>query len=113
MAWTVKYTETAQRQLKKLDRPVALRVLDDMDERIATLEDPRSQGKNLVGPKMGSYWRYRLGDVRVSCHLQEQVLLILVIEMASLQGVPALGDAFERNPLRPLILRLERLNGPL
>ncbi len=30
---------------------------------------------------MGSYWRYRVGDVRVICHLQDQVLLILVIEM--------------------------------
>ncbi len=81
MAWTVKYTESSQRQLKKLDRPVALRVLDYMDERIATLKDPRSQGKNLVGPKMGSYWRYRVGDVRVICDLQDQVLLILVIEI--------------------------------
>ncbi len=81
MAWTIKYTETSQRQLKKLDRSLALRVLDYMDERIATLEDPRSQGKNLVGPKMGSYWRYRVGDVIVICHLQDQVLLILVIEI--------------------------------
>jgi mRNA interferase RelE/StbE len=81
LVWTIKYTETSQRQLKKLDRSVALCVLDYVDERIATLEDPRSQGKNLVGPKMGSYWRYRVGDVRVICHLQDQVLLILVIEM--------------------------------
>ena len=76
----MKYTQTSQRQLKKLDRSLALRVLDYMDERIATLEDPRSQGKNLVGPKMGSYWRYRVGDVRVICDLQDQVLLILVID---------------------------------
>ena len=81
MAWTIKYTETSQRQLKKLDRSLALRVLDYMDERIATLEDPRNQGKNLVGPKMGSNWRYRVGDLRVICDLQDQVLLILVIEI--------------------------------
>ncbi len=29
---------------------------------------------------MGSYWRYRVGDVRVICDLQDQVLLILVID---------------------------------
>ena len=81
MAWIIKYTETAQRQLKKLDKSIALRVLDFMDERVATLDDPRSQGKNLVGPKIGSYWRYRVGDVRVICDIQDQQLLILVIEI--------------------------------
>lgn len=87
MAWTIKYTETSRRQLKKLDRPVALRVLDYMDERIETLEDPRSQGKILAGPKLGSYWRYRVGDVRVICDVQDQVLLILVIEIGHRRNV--------------------------
>jgi mRNA interferase RelE/StbE len=30
---------------------------------------------------MGSYWRYRVGDVRVICDIQEEELLILVIEV--------------------------------
>jgi len=37
--------------------------------------------QNLVGPKMGSYWRYRVGDVRVICDIQDEELLILVIEV--------------------------------
>ena len=78
MAWIIKYTETSQRQLKKLDKSLALRVLDFMDERVARLEDPRSQGKNLVGPKLGSYWRYRVGDVRVICDIKDEVVTILV-----------------------------------
>lgn len=79
MAWTIKYTESSLRQLKKLDKPVAQRVLDYMDERIAVLTDPRAAGKNLVGPRIGSYWRYRIGDVRVICDLQDNALLILVV----------------------------------
>lgn len=81
MVWTIKYTESSLRQLKKLDKPVAQRVLDYMDERIALLVDPRAAGKNLVGPRMGSYWRYRVGDVRVICDVQDEVLVILVIEL--------------------------------
>ena len=81
MPWIIKYTESAQRQLKKLDKSVALRVLDYMDERIGTLADPRSAGKNLVGPRMGSYWRYRVGDLRVTCDIQDQTVVILVIEI--------------------------------
>lgn len=43
----MKYTETAQRQLYKLYMLKALRVLDYMDERIATFGDPGSQGKKF------------------------------------------------------------------
>ena len=81
MPWTIKYTESAQRQLKKLDKSAALQVLDYMDERIGILVDPRSAGKNLVGPRMGSYWRYRVGDLRVICDIQDQTVVILVIEI--------------------------------
>lgn len=81
MAWTIKYTESSLRQLKRLDKPVALRILDFMDERIALLADPRAAGKNLVGPRMGSYWRYRVGDVRVICDIQDHALVILVVEV--------------------------------
>jgi len=42
-----------------------------MDERVATLDDPRELGKNLVGPKLGAYWRYRVGDIRVICSIQD------------------------------------------
>ena len=79
MAWAIKYTESSQRQLKKLDKSIALRVLDFMDERVAQLVDPRSQGKNLIGPKLGSYWRYRVGDVRVICDIKDEVVTILVV----------------------------------
>ena len=52
-----------------------------MDERIAHIENPRSIGKNLVGPKIGSYWRYRIGDVRVICDIKDSELVVLVIEL--------------------------------
>ena len=66
MVRSVDYTETAARQLRKLDQHTARRILDFMDERIAGQEDPRSTGKTLTGP-MGAYWRYRVGDYRVIC----------------------------------------------
>ena len=81
MVWTIKFTGSSLRQLKRLDRPQARRILDYLEERIAPLADPRVLAKNLVGPKMGSYWRYRVGDVRVICDIQEEELLILVIEV--------------------------------
>ena len=69
MAWTVEYTDTAKGQLRKLDKQVARRIVDFMDERIAPLEDPRSTGKALTGP-LGAFWRYRVGDCRVICDIR-------------------------------------------
>lgn len=81
MAWIINYTESALRQLKKLDRPTALRILDYMNERVALADDPRILGKSLVGPKLGAYWRYRVGDVRVICNIQDGELCVLVVEI--------------------------------
>ena len=83
MAWTINYTETARKQLRKLDKQTARRILDFMDQRIASQEDPRSTGKTLTAPLLGAYWRYRVGDCRVICDLQDSVLCILGIEIGN------------------------------
>ena len=87
MAWIIKYTESSIKQLKKLDKQTALRVLDYMDERVAVLADPRSLGKNLKGPKMGEYWRYRVGDIRVICNILDGQMTVLVIEIGNRREV--------------------------
>ena len=87
MAWTIDYTETARKQLRKLDQQTARRIVDFMDERIATQEDPRNTGKALTGPIFGVYWRYRVGDCRIICDLQDGALCILVIEIANRKEV--------------------------
>ena len=87
MAWIIKYTESSTKQLKKLDKQTALRVLDYMDERVAVLDDPRSLGKNLKGPKIGEYWRYRVGDIRVICNIVDGQMMVLVIEVGNRREV--------------------------
>ena len=87
MAWIIKYTESSSKQLKKLDKQTSLRVLDFMDERVAALADPRSLGKNFKGPKMGEYWRYRVGDIRVICNISDGQMTVLVIEIGNRREV--------------------------
>jgi mRNA interferase RelE/StbE len=41
LAWTIEYAETAQKQLRKLDKLAARRIVDFMDERVARGDDPR------------------------------------------------------------------------
>jgi len=87
LAWTVSYTETARKQLKKFDRQIARRLIDFMDERVAAQADPRSTGQALTGPVLGSFWRYRVGDYRIICDIHDAVLCVLVIEIGNRKDV--------------------------
>lgn len=81
MAWTIEYTATALKQLHKLNRQVAKRILDFVDDRVASSREPRSNGKALAGSTYGDLWRYRVGDCRVICDIQDERLRVLVIEV--------------------------------
>ena len=86
MVWTIDYTNTARTQLRKLDKKAAKRILDFLDERVAGRDDPRSTGKALTGP-LGGLWRYRIGDFRVICDIQDGALRILVVQLANRRDV--------------------------
>lgn len=80
MAWTIDYTGTARKQLLKLDKQTARSIVDFMDERVAPVDDPRSTSKALSGP-LGGFWRYRVGDCRVICDIQDGALRVLVVDI--------------------------------
>jgi mRNA interferase RelE/StbE len=84
--WTIEYTDAARRQLRKLDKLSARRILDYMDQRVAPLEDPRSLGKALHGP-LGDLWRYRVGDYRVICDLRDRLLRVLIVRIGGRKDV--------------------------
>lgn len=60
LAWKVELTDTAKKQLAKLDKTQAQRITKYL-RRVMMLEDPRDAGKALTG-NFRTYWRYRVGD---------------------------------------------------
>ena len=78
MAWTVRISNIAERQLRKLDRPVQKRILDWLDDRIEGCKNPRHFGEPLKGDRAG-LWRYRVGDYRILCDIQDQKVVVLVL----------------------------------
>ncbi len=74
---TVLWSEGAEKQFSKLDKPIQRKILAYMDE-VAALENPRSRGKILIGNLVG-FWRYRVGDYRVLCKIQDDTLIITVV----------------------------------
>lgn len=78
MTWTVEISDVAERQLRKLDRPIQKRIIDWIDDRIEGCKDPRHFGEPLKGDRAG-FWRYRSGEYRVLCDIQDEKVVILVL----------------------------------
>lgn len=76
---TLVYSAKFLKVASKLDKPIQKRIFDYMDE-VARLDNPRSRGKGLVGDLRG-LWRYRVGDYRILCHIQDDKLVIGVVEI--------------------------------
>ena len=79
MAWTIEYDARARKDLTGLDRQIARRITRFMRERVAPLEDPRSIGQALSGSDLGGFWRYRIGDYRIICDIQDSKIVVLVL----------------------------------
>ena len=78
MAWTVEISDVAERALRKLDRQVQKLILDWLDDRIEGCKNPRHFGEPLKGDKAG-FWRYRIGNYRVLCDIQDKHVVVLVL----------------------------------
>ena len=77
LAWKVELTDTAAKQLARLDKTQAQRITKYL-RRLMQLEDPRDAGKALTG-NWRTYWRYRVGDYRVVCETRDNELVIVAV----------------------------------
>ncbi len=87
MAWTVEFLPEAARELRRLDRQVAARLLRFLDERVRRADDPRSIGEPLRGERFGAYWKYRVGDYRLICSIQDQRIVVTVVRIGHRRDV--------------------------
>ena len=83
MVWAIEFDEAAKKELTKLDRQVAKRLLDFLQQRVISLKDPRSVGRALKGSKLGEFWKYRVGDFRIIANIQDQKMIILVLRVGN------------------------------
>ena len=86
MAWKVEFDDSARRAFRKLNPSIQDQILRYLRQRIATNDDPRRFGKALSGDKAG-LWRYRVGDCRVICDIQDGALRVLVVQVGNRRDV--------------------------
>ena len=78
MVSTDNISKTAAKQFKKLDKTAQKRILTFLHEKVENAANPRAQGKALRG-KHGELWRYRIGDYRVICNIDDDTITLLVL----------------------------------
>ena len=81
MAYSVQLSESADWELTKLDAQPRRRILKFLHERVAKLDDPRSLGEARHGSQLGEFRKYRIGDYRLICEIEDNRLLVVVLRV--------------------------------
>lgn len=81
MAWEIELSRIAEKKIEKLGTEPARRILLFLFERIASSENPRALGAALSGARLGELWRYRVGDYRIICEIQDKLVKVLVVNV--------------------------------
>jgi mRNA interferase RelE/StbE len=76
--WKLQYRDKAREQLRAIDKVAAVRIARFLKERVLQSDNPRQLGIALQGRYRG-YWRYRIGDYRIICDIQDDTITILVL----------------------------------
>lgn len=84
--WRIELTRTAERQILKLDRTAQIAIQGFLRDRLSIAENPRQWGKPLQGEKRG-LWRYRVGDYRLICEIQDDRIKVVVLEIGNRKDV--------------------------
>lgn len=79
MAWKIEIEDRAEKSLERLDKTAQLRIINFLDK-LTTQDNPRLQGKALTGNYSGQ-WRYRVGDYRLICRIQDKQVTVLVLDV--------------------------------
>ena len=87
MVWQIDFDPDALKDLRKIDTTIQARLIGFLKLRVSTLENPRSIGEALSGNKLGAYWKYRVGDWRIICDIQDQRIVVRVLRIGNRREV--------------------------
>jgi mRNA interferase RelE/StbE len=87
LAWSIEFDAAAKKDLDKLDKHTAGRIVAFLRRRVLPLEDPRTLGAALKGPRFGELWKYRVGDYRIICRIEDDRLCVLVVSLGNRREV--------------------------
>jgi mRNA interferase RelE/StbE len=88
MKYSVETTARVDKEFWKLDTYTKRMIKAWIEKNLVGCADPRQRGKKLTAD-CGSQWRYRIGDYRLICQIEEDRLVILALNIGQQ------GDAYK------------------
>ena len=80
MSYTIETTERFDKEFKKLDKYTQKLLKGWIIKNLMNTDNPRQHGKGLTANRSGQ-WRYRIGDYRLICHINDDKLIILALSV--------------------------------
>lgn len=80
MIYSIETTKRFDKEFKKLDRYTMKMIKSWIEKNLVNCENPRAHGKGLSSNRSGQ-WRYRIGDYRLICEIQDSKLIILALSI--------------------------------
>ena len=80
MVWKIEIDKKALKGIAALDKPVQKRIASFLKDKLAKLANPRSIGEALQG-ELKKFWKYRVGDYRLICSIEDKVVTVLVLRI--------------------------------
>ncbi|GHT15881.1 hypothetical protein FACS189426_23720 [Bacteroidia bacterium] len=81
MSYSLSFSDKFDKSLDKIDNANAQKILKYLKKNVDGSENPRTFGKALIGNLKG-LWRYRVGDYRIICDIQDEECIVLALETA-------------------------------
>ena len=86
MTYKIETTPKFDKEFKKLDRYTMKMIKSWIVKNLVDCENPRAKGKGLTADKSGE-WRYRIGDYRLICEINDNELIILALSVGHRRDV--------------------------
>lgn len=86
MKYEVELSERFKKEFRKLDKYTQKMIRAWINKNLVETENPRLHGKGLTANRSGQ-WRYRIGDYRLICNINDNKLIILALSVGHRRDV--------------------------
>ena len=86
MSYKIEISDIVVKTLRKMDSTSRKQILSYISGVLAKIDNPKLLGKALTG-NLGEFWRYRTGNFRIICKIDDGKLSILIVKIAHRKDV--------------------------
>ena len=86
MKYEVELSERFKKEFRKFDKYTQNMIRAWINKNLVGTENPRLHGKGLTANRSGQ-WRYRIGDYRLICNINDNKLIILALSVGHRRDV--------------------------